>query len=152
MEEEHPDKIEEFCSGIRELIRVHPYTRKDYYMVYFNQFAGSSLDILLYCFVKTPDWQTELRERHRLFLDIVRLAHRLGVEFAFPTQTLHLASVPHGFPQGPSDPPPDPAMPKGVDEAVLLGRAEAESIMKNSWAEGTQPSFNIGRPDDMPPR
>ncbi|CAN0584394.1 unnamed protein product, partial [Laminaria digitata] len=30
----HPDKIEAFCSGIREIIKLHPYTRKDYYHVW----------------------------------------------------------------------------------------------------------------------
>ncbi|MFQ5415008.1 MAG: mechanosensitive ion channel family protein, partial [Phycisphaerae bacterium] len=84
------EKIDAFCEGIRELIRLHPYTRKDYYHVYFNQFAASSLDIILYAFFETPDWGTELRERHRLFLDILRLAERLGVDFAFPTQTVWL--------------------------------------------------------------
>ncbi|HEB61341.1 MAG TPA: mechanosensitive ion channel family protein, partial [Phycisphaeraceae bacterium] len=85
-----PDRIEAFCEGIRELIRVHPYTRKDYYQVWLHRFGPSSLDILLYAFHEAPDWQTELRERHRLFLDIIRLADRLGVQFAFPTQTLHI--------------------------------------------------------------
>ena len=85
-----PEKVEAFCEGIRALILQHPYTRKDYYHVYFNEFADSSLDILLYCFHETPDWGTELRERHRLFNDILRLAQRLGVSFAFPTQTIHL--------------------------------------------------------------
>ena len=93
-----PDRIDAFCEGIRELIRLHPYTRKDYYHVYFNQFADSSLDILLYCFVETPDWATELRERHRLFVDILRLADSLGVEFAFPTRTLWLERPPAGGP------------------------------------------------------
>ncbi len=85
-----PEKIDAFCEGIRELVRLHPYTRKDYYHVYFNKFAASSLDILLYIFFEAPDWSTELRERHMLFLDILRLARKLGVEFAFPTQTLWL--------------------------------------------------------------
>ncbi len=87
-----PEQIDAFCEGIRELIRRHPYTRKDYYHVYFNQFSGSSLDILLYCFLECPDWSVELRERHRLFCDILRLAQELRVEFAFPTQTLHMFS------------------------------------------------------------
>ncbi len=85
-----PDRIDAFCEGIRELIRRHPYTRKDYYHVYFNQFSGSSLGVLLYCFLECPDWSVELRERHRLFVDILRLADQLGVSFAFPTQTLHM--------------------------------------------------------------
>ncbi|MHC4910465.1 MAG: mechanosensitive ion channel family protein, partial [Planctomycetota bacterium] len=85
-----PDKIEAFCEGVRELIRVHPYTRKDYYQVWLHKFGAHSLDVLLYVFHEAPDWQTELRERHRLAIDIIRLANRLGVEFAFPTQTIHL--------------------------------------------------------------
>lgn len=85
-----PEQLDAFCEGIRELIRQHPYTRKDYYHVYFNDFGPSSLNILLYCFVACPDWAIELRERHRLLADILRLAKQLGVQFAFPTRTLHM--------------------------------------------------------------
>ncbi len=85
-----PDKILAFREGIQELVRSHPYTRKDYYQVWLHQFSPSSLDILLYVFFEVPDWSTELRERERLFLDILRLARTLGIEFAFPTQTIHL--------------------------------------------------------------
>ena len=35
-----PERIEAFCEGVRELLRRHPYTRKDYYHVYFNQFSS----------------------------------------------------------------------------------------------------------------
>ena len=90
-----PERIEAFCEGVRELLRRHPYTRKDYYHVYLNQFSASSLDVLLYCFVECPDWGIELRERQRLFLDILRLAEELGVSFAFPTQTLHMFQEEH---------------------------------------------------------
>jgi MscS family membrane protein len=85
-----PEKIDVLCEGIRELVRRHPYTRKDYFHVYLNQYGPSSLDILLYIFWETPDWATELRERHRFAVDVLRLTQHLGVEIAFPTQTLHL--------------------------------------------------------------
>ena len=39
---------------------------------------------------KVPDWSTELFERQRIFLEVIRLAHALGVQFAFPTQTLEI--------------------------------------------------------------
>lgn len=94
-----PEQIDAFCEGIRELIRRQPYTRKDYYQVYLNQFAASSLDILVNLYLDCNDWSIELRERHRLFVDIVRLAKRLGVQFAFPTQTIHLyQEEPQAFP------------------------------------------------------
>jgi MscS family membrane protein len=146
------EKIEAFCEGIRELIRLHPYTRKDYYMVYFNAFADSSLNILLYAFHETPDWATELRERHRLFLDIVRLAQRLGVEFAFPTRTLHLASAPAGLAGTPQPvaaglvPTPDTH-----DDAVRLGRDEAEAIMSGEWPGPVQPPVAFDDPDRIRP-
>ena len=81
-----PDKLEAFVEAIRELVRIHPYTRKDYYHVYFHGFGQSSLDILVYVFFHAPDWATELRERHRLHMDILRSANELGAEFAFPTR------------------------------------------------------------------
>ena len=85
-----PEQLEDFCEGIRELILQHPYTRKDYFHVYFNGYGESSLNILLYCFLACPDWGTELREKHRLLADIFHLADALNIGFAFPTQTVHL--------------------------------------------------------------
>jgi len=140
-----PETIEAFCEGIRELIRRHPYTRKDYFHVYFNQFAAASLEILLYCFVETPDWGTELRERHRLFSDIVRVAQRLGVEFAFPTQTLYMRQEKkpeHGG--APSDP----------EAAFTLGRQQAQAIVEEllgSTGEKPPPvSFQPPPPNPAP--
>lgn len=85
-----PEAIEAFCEGMRELVRQHPYTRKDYYHIYVNDVSEYSLQVLLYVFWDAPDWATELRERHRLLVDIHRLARRLGVEFAYPTSQVWL--------------------------------------------------------------
>jgi len=141
-----PKKIEAFCEGIRELIRLHPYTRKDYFHVYFNQYAASSLDILLYCFLRTPGWATELRERHRLFVDIQRLAARLGVEFAFPTQTIHVESLPARGEAAETEfvpeTPGEQAKLSGADaeKALELGRREAAAIVASTLGtEGEKP-------------
>ena len=89
-----PDQMQAFTEGIRALIRANPSMRKDYYIVEFLDFGATSLEILVYCFITAPDWNAELRTRHVVNLDILRLAEELGVEFAFPTQTLHVASLP----------------------------------------------------------
>jgi MscS family membrane protein len=155
-----PERLDAFCEGIRELIRRHPYTRKDYYLVYFNEFADSSLNILLYAFHETPDWPTELRERHRLFTDVVRLAQRLGIEFAFPTRTLHLSSAPAGLgrpaPERPAEPEPTPEqelsrVALSTDGAMVLGRQEAEAIMAGQWPGAPQPPVDFGRPERVRP-
>ncbi len=126
-----PEQLDAFCEGIRELIREHPYTRKDYYHVYVNRFGASSIDVLLYCFLETPDWSTELRERHRLFLDIIRLAGRLRVEFAFPTQTIHL----HQETGPPPESPLPPTIPTLGDEAITFGKEQAAEIVRQEFGE-----------------
>ena len=84
-----PEKIDAFCEGIRELIRNHPCTRKDYYIINLDKLGPYAMGILVYCFVITPDWIAELREKHRLLNDIIRLAKKLGIEFVPPTQTIY---------------------------------------------------------------
>ncbi len=123
-----PATIEAFCEGIRELIRNHPYTRKDFYMVYFDRFDAFSLGIRLYCFHEVPDWGTELRERQRLYIDILHLAKKLGVEFAFPTQTLHVSSLPD-TPQ--IVPPGDPA-------TLVAGIEAAKQVMDRTGSTGRE--------------
>ncbi len=98
-----PDQLEAFCEGVRELVRRHPNTRKDYFHVYFNDFGPSSLDVMLYCFVQCPDWGAELQSRHSLLANIVRLADKLGVQFAFPTRTLHMVGDASGGIPSPHD-------------------------------------------------
>ncbi|MCB1050082.1 MAG: mechanosensitive ion channel family protein [Acidobacteria bacterium] len=101
-----PAKVEAFCEGIRHIILTHKYTRKDAFQVYFNSFGGSALEILVYMFWQVPDWSKELAERHRFLLDVLRLANEIGVEFAFPTQTIHLFQAKEAPDTQPL--PPDP--------------------------------------------
>ena len=92
------DQMQAFVEGIRAIIQASPGMRQDYYMVEFHGFGATSLDVLVYCFIDAADWNEELRTRHVLNLDIMRLAESIQVDFAFPTQTLHIAEMP-GQPQ-----------------------------------------------------
>lgn len=117
-----PEKIEAFCAGIREIVKLHPYTRKDYYHIWLNNFGPHSLDILVYMFFECPDWSIELREKHRFMLDVIRLADRMGVEFAFPTQTLHVAQLDPSTEHNPADIPDTHAERRAVLEGRKLAR------------------------------
>jgi MscS family membrane protein len=96
-----PDTIEAFCEGIREIVRLHPYTRKDTFHIWLNKWGPSSLDIMIYIFHECPDWGTELRERQRFMLDVMRLAEKMGVSFAFPTQTIEFKNTDLAEPDAP---------------------------------------------------
>lgn len=85
-------QMQAFVEGIRAIIQANRYMRKDFYQIHFNGYGDFSLNVLVYCFVEVGSWTEELREKHNFFLEILRLAEALGVEFAFPTRTLHVDS------------------------------------------------------------
>lgn len=89
-----PELIETFVTGLRKIVETHPDTRKDYYNIFLNDMASSSLNIMFYIFFQVPDWTAELKARHEVLIEIIKLAKALGVHFAFPTQTLHMENFP----------------------------------------------------------
>lgn len=134
-----PEKIEAFCEGVRELIRRHPYTRKDFFEVQLNELGEFALEVLLYIFFVTPDWSTELRERHRLAVDILRLARDLGVEFAYPTQTLYMRR-----PGGEAEYPPADGYGKLVQETHEDVRTRAQRLVDGSLKGKVPPPVGGG--------
>lgn len=111
-----PERIEAFCNGVRAILKAHPAVRKDYYEVHFAGFGDFTLNIMLYFFFTVGSWTEELRARHEIYLDLLRLADELGVSFAFPTQTLHVDSVAE------ARPPPERSP---LDKAALEKRVAA---------------------------
>ncbi|MEM7681596.1 MAG: mechanosensitive ion channel domain-containing protein [Planctomycetota bacterium] len=127
-----PEKLVAFTEGIREFVRTHPYTRKDYYQVWMHQWSASSMDVLLYVFFEVPDWNTELRERERLFVDIVRLADRLGVQFAYPTRTVHLYQEEHKPHESRHEPPTSMTDRRAMVSGI---RAAQQVVADQAWMD-----------------
>ena len=118
-----PEKIEAFCEGIRRLILEHPHTRKEKYQVWLNNMGDFALEVMLYVFWKVPNWSEELKERHRLLMDILRLGKDLEIQFAFPTQTIHTI---------PGRPPH--YSPLSLDQAHPFGSEAAQKIIQQQKA------------------
>ncbi|MES9977577.1 MAG: hypothetical protein ABW107_02395, partial [Candidatus Thiodiazotropha sp. 6PLUC5] len=72
----------------------------------------------------------ELRVRHRFMLDILRLAQGLGVEFAFPTQTLYMKQ--EGEEAGAN-------AEMQQTEAQELGQSLAQKIVAETTGIGVKP-------------
>ncbi len=88
-----PDQMQAFVEGVRAILQANPKVRQDSYEVHFRNFGESALEVLLYFFFEVPSWTEELAQRQNVFLEIMRLADRIGVSFAFPTQTLHIEAM-----------------------------------------------------------
>lgn len=101
-----PEQMEAFCAGVRGIIMTHPHTRKEGYDVAFTAFGAASLDVMISFFWTVTTWSEEQRVRHEVYLDIWRLARDLAVQFAFPTQTLHIETVATSTEMAPHAAPP----------------------------------------------
>lgn len=113
-----PHLIDVFVDGLKEIVKNHPKTRKDYHEIHFNNMGASSLDVLFYIFFEVPSWTDELRARHEVLLEIVTLAEKLGVHFAFPTQTLHVETFPEKKGNSPEYTQSSPELKKKLQEFI----------------------------------
>ncbi len=59
--------------------------------VFFNEFNAASLNILMIYWHHPPDYWRFLEFSQRVNEEIMRRFSKAGIEFAFPTQTIHLA-------------------------------------------------------------
>lgn len=59
-------------------------------LVYFKDFGESSLNIFLYFFSKSTDWEEYLHLKELVNLEIMKIVEEEGAQFAFPTQTLYI--------------------------------------------------------------
>jgi len=89
-----PELIEYYVTGLRKIVNNHPLTQKDSSQIYLNDLADSAIIVLFHTFFSVPDWSQELKIRHEIIFEIIKLTESLGIRFAYPTQTLHVEDFP----------------------------------------------------------
>ncbi|MDA0423769.1 mechanosensitive ion channel family protein, partial [Stutzerimonas frequens] len=91
-------KVKQIVDGVREMLRAHPeIDTRQTLIVHLNRFGPSSLDFMVYTFTKTTNWVKFHEIKEDVMLKIADIIFSHGAEFAFPTQTVHLAG--QGFPE-----------------------------------------------------
>ncbi|MEM9289792.1 MAG: mechanosensitive ion channel family protein, partial [Pseudomonadota bacterium] len=59
-----------------------------------DEFAASSINIMLYCFTKTTVWGEWLEIKEALAHEIKRIVEDAGSAFAFPSSSIYVESLP----------------------------------------------------------
>lgn len=89
-----PTQMEKIVAEIRSIITSEKTVDESSVMVYFRDYNASSLDIWVAYNLKDPDFAKHMEVRQRVNLAIMRAVSAQGLSFAFPTQTMHIASLP----------------------------------------------------------
>ncbi len=88
-------KMETIIEQVRNMLINHPdIDNNQTLIVNFNRFAVSSIDFFIYTFTKTTDWIQFHEIKQDVLLKIVEIVERNDAEFAFPTSTVHLQTMP----------------------------------------------------------
>ena len=83
-------QMKDALKEIEKILEEDEGVDQGYKLVQFTDYGASSLDVFLYYFSKSTVWKEYLDTRERVNLKIMEKIEDMGLEFAFPTQTLHL--------------------------------------------------------------
>lgn len=90
-----PEKVERAVAIIREILNDHPGLNPERPpRVYFNELNDASLNIGVSFWYFPADWWPFNDFCEKVNFEILRRFNAEGIDFAFPTQTLHLAGDP----------------------------------------------------------
>ncbi|MFK5925726.1 MAG: mechanosensitive ion channel family protein [Desulfuromusa sp.] len=85
-----PAQMRQVVAAIKTMLREHPAIDQDFFLVNFTDFGASSLDIMVYCFTTSTVWGEYLDAREDVCLKIMETLETLGLEIAFPSQTIYM--------------------------------------------------------------
>jgi MscS family membrane protein len=85
-----PDQLRYLLARLRELLLEHPRITDDPARVRFVGFGAYSLDLELFAYADTTDWNELLLIREDLYLRIMEVVNESGTGFAFPSSTTYL--------------------------------------------------------------
>lgn len=86
------EKMSTVLVDIREMLKNHEGIDKaQRIMVNFVEFGPSSLNIRVYTFTETTEWQKFQDIREDVFFKIIKIISKHGAQCAFPTTTVHLS-------------------------------------------------------------
>lgn len=83
-----PEKLDAFVAGVKEVVRAHPAGRDGRLFCAVVNFGESAIEVELISYLQVKSLAEDREAKHAILLEVIRLAARLGVSFAFPTRTV----------------------------------------------------------------
>ena len=92
--------MEAFLEAVRAWLINKEGLNHESVVVHLTHFADSSLTVLIQVLTEASDWATSMVLQEELLLGIMQLVEAHGLELAFPTRTVHIATSSAIIPAG----------------------------------------------------
>jgi len=86
-----PDQLRHVLVEIRRMLYAHPRIDSEPARIRFTSFGAYSLDLEIFAYVRTSDYDEFLAVREDVYLRIMDIVAESGTGFAFPSQTTYFA-------------------------------------------------------------
>jgi MscS family membrane protein len=87
-----PEKIKEALKIVKGILNNHEGMHEDFPpRVYFNDLRSDSLNIFALYWYHPPEYWKYMEFSEKVNLQIIEQFNKAGIEFAFPTQTVHIS-------------------------------------------------------------
>ncbi len=89
------EQVHKIVGEIKYMLRNHPdISQKETLLVNFESFGDSALNIFIYTFTSTANWENYLNIREDIHLQIMKIVENNHSNFAFPSQSIYLEQMP----------------------------------------------------------
>ncbi len=92
-----PDQMEALLEGLRTMLKQRETVDPDSVVVYFIEFGGSALNVLIRCYVNFSDWGAFTAEKEKILLEIMRVVQHANLQIAFPSRSIYIENVSDGL-------------------------------------------------------
>ena len=93
------EQMRQVVAELRELLQNTDDVDPESVIVHFVDFDSSSLNVRVIAQVLLTDWKEFTARKELAFLEIMGIVERLGINFAFPSQSVYIESAPQTLEQ-----------------------------------------------------
>ena len=88
------EQMREVVNAIRDMLREQEQVDPESVIVHFVSFGGSSLDVRIIAYFFISDWGEFTAKQEHVNLQIMEIVESMGLDFAFPSRSLYIESLP----------------------------------------------------------
>ncbi len=88
------DDLKSIVFEIKQMLLKHPgVASKETILVNFDNFGDSAIEIFIYCYANTANWQKYLEIKEDINYHIIDIVKKNNSDFAFPSQSIYIEKI-----------------------------------------------------------
>ncbi len=88
------EDIKSFMNDLKDYVSNHPRIWQESKYIHLKELGASSIDIMFRVYIETVDYADELAVKEEIIFNVISLAEKNGVSFAFPSSSVYIEHMP----------------------------------------------------------